>query len=502
MTESTTSYRRILKSSTIIGGASFINIAVGLVRTKVLAILLGPFGMGLTSLYTGFVTTAGMFATMGVGTVGTRQVADAFGREDEHAMHVVRRAMLLGTLVLAGAGALVVWSLRTILAVYVLGSASYSSSIGWLSLGVALTVAAASQGALIQGMRRIADLARVTVFASILNTAVGITLLWWLGQRGLIGYVLVGPLATFLLGHFYVSRLPKIQSDKVTLAELTREWKSLLRLGVAFVGASLTSSLVQLWIRIDVGKALGTAPLGQYQAAWMISMQYVSFVLTAMASDYYPRLTSVIRDHKAAVRLVNEQTEIALLLSTPIFIAMMATAPWVMHLLYSALFAPGVELLRWQVLGDVFKVASWPMGFVILAAGDGKTYFWSETSTNILTAVLVIGLIHVIGLRITGIAYLATYSFYLPLVYSLARKRIGFRWSRAVLRLVAAAFAICVAVGGLALVSFWGIPIGCAIAVWFGVFALGRIARMSAIGGAIGRLGAIARQFTWERGSS
>ena len=40
MTEAKASYRRILSSSSIIGGASFANIAIGVLRTKVLALLL------------------------------------------------------------------------------------------------------------------------------------------------------------------------------------------------------------------------------------------------------------------------------------------------------------------------------------------------------------------------------------------------------------------------------------------------------------------------------
>jgi PST family polysaccharide transporter len=501
MTEAKGSYRRILRSSSIIGGASFINIAVGLLRTKVLAILLGPAGVGLTSLYTGFLLTAGTFASMGVGTVGTRQIAEAFSKDEARAILVARRAMFWGTLLLAGAGALVVWSLRTILAVYVLGNASHSNAIGWLSLGVALTVAGASQGALIQGMRRIGDLARLTVYGSILNTILGITLLWRWGNAGLIGYVLVGPLMTFVLGHVYVSKLPKTRAGTVTIKEITREWTTLLRLGLAFVGAGLATSLIQLWIRIDVGRVLGTASLGQYQAAWTISMQYVSFVLAAMAADYYPRLTGVIRDHQAAGRLVNEQTEIAMLLSTPVFIAMMAMAPWVIHLLYSASFTPAIEVLRWQVLGDVLKVASWPLGFIILAAGDGKTFFWSETAAWLVTAGLIGMLVPTIGLRITGIAYLAMYIFYLPLVYWLARRRIGFRWSRAVLRLSAVAFASCVGVGIVASLTRWGMWLGCLLAAWFGVFALGRISHMGELGGPVGRLGKMARNFTWEKKS-
>jgi len=494
MTEAKASYHRILRSTSIIGGASFINIAVGVLRTKVLAVLLGPAGVGLASLYTGLMGTASAVATMGLGPVGTRQIAEACSKDDAHAIMVARRALFLGTMVLACAGGLVVWSLRSVLAVHALGNASYSGAVGWLSIGVAFSVAGASQGALIQGMRRIGDIARLSVYGSVISTALGIGFLWRWGSSGLVAYILVGPLASFVLGHVYVSRLPKTGTESATLPELTREWKMLLRLGLAMVGAGIVQQLAQLWIRIDVARVLGAPALGQYQAAWIISMQYVTFVLGAMGTDYYPRLTGVIHDPEAAGRLVNEQAEIATLISAPVFIAMMAVAPWVIRLLYAASFTPAIEILRWQVLGDVLKVASWPLGFLILAAGDGKTYFATETFSWLVLTGLITGLAPVLGLPITGIAYLAMYALYLPMMYWLARRRIGFHWSRSVLLLSVVTFILCVAVDITVAVTRWGMWAGCAAAIAFAAFSLGRITQMSGLGGPVGRLGAMARR--------
>lgn len=496
MTEAKASYHRILKSTSIIGGASFINIAIGVLRGKVLAVLLGPAGVGLASLYNGLMGTASTVATMGLGTVGTRQIAEACSKDDAHAILVARRALYWGTMLLAVAGGLVVWSLRTVLAVYALGSASYSGAVGWLSIGVVLSVAGASQGALIQGMRRIGDIARLNVYGSVISTALGIGILWRWGSTGIVAYILLAPAASFALGHLYVSKLPKTKAESVTFPELTREWKMLLHLGLAMVGAGFVQQFAQLWIRIDVAKVLGPPALGQYQAAWAISMQYVAFVLGAMGTDYYPRLTGVIHDPKAASRLVNEQTEIATLLSAPIFITMMAIAPWVIHLLYAASFTPAIEILRWQVLGDVLKVASWPLGFLILAAGDGKSFFATETASLMVLTGLITGLAPVFGLPITGIAYLVMYSFYLPLVYWLARRRIGFHWSRSVLVLSIAAFALCVVVDIMTALTRWGMLAGCLAAVAFAVFSLGRITHMSNLGGPVGRWGEMARQLT------
>jgi PST family polysaccharide transporter len=489
-----------LRSTSVIGGASFLNIAIGVLRTKVLAVLLGPAGVGLASLFTGLMGTASTFATMGLGPVGTRQIAEAYSKDNVRSIIVARRALFWSTMFLAVAGGLVVWSLRSVLALHALGSASYTAAVGWLSIGVALTVAGASQAALIQGMRRIGDIARLNVYSSVISTALGIALLWRWGKAGLVAYVVIGPVASFILGHIYVSRLPKARTEAVTLPELAREWKILLRLGLAMVGAGLVQQLALLWIRIDVGRVLGEQSLGQYQAAWTISMQYVTFVLMAMATDYYPRLTGIIHDPDAAGKLVNEQTEIAALLSAPVFIAMMALAPWVIHLLYSASFTPAIAILRWQVLGDVLKVVSWPLGFLILAAGDGTTFFAAETASWLVITVLITGLVPIMGLQITGIAYLVNYVLCMPLMYWLARRRIGFHWSKSVISLSSMSFTICLGVGLLATWTRWGIPVGCLAAAAFAIFSLGRITHMSNLGGPVGRLGALARQIAWKKG--
>ena len=209
MTDPNASYRRILKSSFILGGASALNIALGLIRTKVVAVMLGPAGIGLVSLYTSLMQSASICAAMGMGAVGPRQIAQAADQGVERAITVARRSMFYGALLLAGLGALAVWSLRDIVSQYLLGSTERALEIGWLALGVALSVAGTAQGAVLQGMCRVADVARLTVWGSALNTVAGVFVLWFWGTGGVVAYVLAGPLASFLAGHWYVSRSPK-----------------------------------------------------------------------------------------------------------------------------------------------------------------------------------------------------------------------------------------------------------------------------------------------------
>lgn len=495
------SYRQILRSTSIIGGASVINIAVGLLRIKVAAVLLGPAGVGLIGLLTNLAGTASAVAGLGVGIVGTRQIAEASGRNDDAAMAAARRALFWGTLVLALLGAAVFWALRGVLAVRMLGDASLAGDVGWLALVVGLTVAAASQTALLNGMRQIGDLARVSVLTALLSTVLGVGALMLWGRGGLMAFVIAGPLSSFLLGHVYVARLPKVQAPRTPLPVLVGQWRILARLGAAFMVAGLAGTLGQLLVRTLVQRQLGADALGYFQAASTISMTYIGFVLTAMSTDYYPRLTAAIHDHAAVNRMVNEQTEVALLLAGPVFLAMMGLAPWVIELLYSRSFHAAADVLRWQVLGDILKVASWPLGFIILAAGDGRTFMLTEIlgfGVFVLLTWLGLPIVGVIG---TGMAFLGMYVVYLPVVCWLARRKTGFRWAATVwLPLAWLMFGAMAVLATAQWTALAGALAGLIMSAGFGLYSFNRLAHKSNLTGPLLRLAGYNRQLLMKLG--
>jgi PST family polysaccharide transporter len=470
------SYRQILRSASIIGGASVINILIGLVRVKVAAVLLGPAGVGLIGLFSNLIGTAANIAAIGTGTVGTRQIAEAAGRDDAHAVAAARRALFWGTLALATVGALVFWLLRGVLATHVLNDSALTADVGWLALGVGLTVASGSQGALLNGLRRIGDLARVSVYSAAIATLLGVAALLLWHEKGLLVYLLVTPVVSFIVGHWYVARLPKVTASSIDIRALAQQWTTLARLGTAFMLAGLAVTVGQLVVRSLVQRELGVNALGYFEATWVISMTYIGFVLRAMGTDYYPRLTAVIHDYAAVNKLVNEQTGVALLLAGPVLLAMLGLSPWVIELLYTSEFSEAASVLRWQILGDILKVTSWPLGFVILAAGDGRVFMVSETLAIVVFVFCVwLGLPY-FGLQATGIGFLIMYVAYLPLVYFLVRIKTGFRWARNVLLNAVLLLMVGVLVTIAAAVHSWaGAVLGILAATLFGFFALQRL---------------------------
>lgn len=432
------SYGEIFKATSVIGGASLINLLIGVVRVKFIALLLGPAGIGLIGILSALISAAATIAQMGLGTVGTRQIAEAHATGDATRIAIATRALIIATAVLSVIGGGIVWMLRGTLATHVLQNEALAGAVGWAGLGVGLSVAALAQTALINGMRRIKDLALLQISGGLASTLIGLPLIWHFGASAIPFYIVMMPLTSFMVGHLFVARLPKRAPVKHSFAELSAQWRVFGTLGLPVMAAAILTTLAALWIQIDVKGQFGIEYAGFYIAANVIAVQYVGLILGAMGADFYPRLTGVIQDHAAARLLVNQQTEVALMLAGPIIIAMFALAPWVIALLYSDAFTPAAELLRWQVAGTLFKVVSFPLAFILRAKGAGTLYFVTEALTIFVLVVATTLLLDRFGLVGAGMGFFIAYAVYVPLLFVTAAPRIGLVWSKSILRMLGA----------------------------------------------------------------
>jgi len=434
-----TSHRQVFRSSAIIGGASMISMIIGIFKVKILAVLLGPAGIGLMGLYQNIMGMASKVAGGGIDRSGVRQVAAS--ADEAETLSIIRRALWLGNLILGVAGMTGLWLLRDPLAQWVFGDSVHASEVGWLGVGLMLTLIAGSQTALLQGLRRIDELAKVSILSALIGASVGTLAVYLLGKGGVLWFVLTAPAANLLVASYYANRVRRRQVP-FDPAAIQQEWLVMLKLGVPLASAGLLTLTTQLAVRSIIQREFGLEASGYFQAAWAISFTYIGFLLNAMAMDYYPRLTTAVRDREAANRLVNEQAEMALLLARPVLMAMITLAPWVIHLLYAENFGPAAEILEWQVLGDIFKVASAPIVFIFLAKGRGSVVIGSQVVWSAAYLVpLVLG-IREFGLVMAGVGFCIAYLMYFLMVTFVANKLTGFKlgqrnWSFAVLLLLA-----------------------------------------------------------------
>ena len=456
---------------------------------KVVAVLLGPAGVGLIGILQSTMATVSTVGALGIGNSGTRQVAEANGDNDKAKIDEVRRALFWGTTFLAVLTGGLCWALSEFIAVSVLGDAGLEFQVQCLGIGVAFTVATGSQRALLNGMRKIRELAYITIGSAVASTFFGVILVYWLEADGIIWFILVAPITTFVLSHWFTSRLPRLKTKCTSIKVVQGHWGVIVKLGGAFMLGGAAVTLAQLYVRSLIQKQLGAVELGYFQAAWSISMSYIGFVLAALGTDYYPRLTAVIKDKPTVNKLVNEQAHVTLLLAAPILLAMLALAPWVIELLFSSEFYPAVEILRWQILGDVLKVLSWPVGFVILASGNGLVFACKEAAVMLVFVSLVTLLLPVFGVEAAGMAYLGIYLVNLPIVLIYARIGTGFTWTRPVQLYMVSLVLVALIIVYIADKSATaGALVGLMAVLLFGVSSLLQLATLSGLDGRAGQL--------------
>ena len=95
----TMSSRGLLRSMAIIGSAQAVKIAITIIRAKTVAVLLGPSGTGLLSVFNNLRELSSQGAGLGLGSSGVRELSAAKG--DTATLSRVRR-VLLGALVIQG----------------------------------------------------------------------------------------------------------------------------------------------------------------------------------------------------------------------------------------------------------------------------------------------------------------------------------------------------------------------------------------------------------------
>jgi PST family polysaccharide transporter len=472
------SYGQVLKSSALIGGSAGLNSVVQIARTKAMALLLEPSGFGLFGLYWQLAEMVRSVSGMGINSSSVRQIAEAAGTGNSR--HIARTVTTLRRVafLLGGLGAVFMVVFSKFLSKMTFGDESHAVAVAFLGLAAMFGEISAAQGALLQGMRRIADLARLNVVGTFLGSVISIAIIYAFARRGIAenGVVpaLVCGAGMNIVISWWFARKVKVDRVSLSLKESAAEASELLKLGVAFMSGALAETGALYLVKIIVLRELGADDVGFYQAAWALGGYYVGFILQAMGADFYPRLTAAAQRDEECNRLVNEQAEVGVLIAGPGMLATISFAPLFISLFYSSKFGPAVEVLRWICLGMVLRVVSWPMSFIVLAKGLRTIYLVSE----VLIRVVYIGLFWVAVKRFqlegTGMAFLGMYVIYTIGIYAVVHRITGFRLSRAntKLALVLAPLVVIVFVSPRFLGPVWAMVFGGVITFGAGIYCL------------------------------
>lgn len=447
-TDADSSYSHILKYTGIFGGVQGLNILISLIRNKLVAVILGPAGMGLASLFNATVTFVAQVTNLGLSFSAVKNISEAFGRGDsaetERTITAIRSLALLTALV----GTLVCAALGQFLNDFTFTWGDHTLHYIFLSPAVGLLAITGGETAILKGTRQLRQLALIQVYTVVVSLLISVPVYLRFGMSGIVPVIVLVALASMLLTIMYSYRSYPL-NIRFSRGALSGGM-GMIRLGVAYAAAAIMGSGAEFVIRSMLNNSGGLDTVGLYNAGYMMTIVYGGIVFSAMETDFFPRLSSANTDRFRRDHIINSQIEVSLQVISPLLVAFSVALPLLVALLFSADFMPVVAMVQITIPLLYMRALKLPVAYMTLARGDSLCYFLLEAYSTLLLVVSVVAGYHIGGLAGMGAGLLVTELVDLIVINVFACRRYGYHTSRRALIYaaqqlpVAAAVYVCV----------------------------------------------------------
>lgn len=414
-------YRSIVKATALFGGVQAFQVLLTLVRTKVVALLLGVDGVGVLSLLNNTISMVQSITGLGINQGGVKSISGADNpRKAVQLASLVRQMSLYAGLF----GSVVILALAPYLSQWSFGNRDFTGAYMWLACTLLFDTLTKGELAIFQGFRRLRILAQANLLGASAGLFVSIPIYYVWGINGVVAAIIISSacsyLATLIFRH-------KPQAPKLAMRQ---EGKSIITIGAMLTISGFASTLVSYLFNIYLRSHGGVEDVGIYQSGFGLIDKYIGLIFVAMSTDYYPRLAAAHTHNTKLNSIMNQQTVVSLLILCPVIAIFLPTAPWIVRLLLTESFLPVIPFLSWAILGMIFKVVSTSMGYILIVKGAHRLFLGSELlswSTILITNIIGYNLWGIEGI---GIAFLFSYVSYFVIMAAICKKTFNITYNK------------------------------------------------------------------------
>lgn len=399
----------LVKTSLLSGIAVVVKVASALVINKILAVFVGPAGYAVIGQFQNavsiFVSLAGGVVATGV----TKATAQHFDEEaKQHAVwQTAIRFSLLATIMVA----IPLMLMSESMARWLLHRADMSSVFVWVALTLPAMAVNNLLLAIVNGKKDISVYVIANIIGSLISMVLVGLLAFKFGLYGTLVAFVISPACVLIVTavivarrHWFKTRFLWGQLNRPALRELS---------GFALMGltSALTAPISYMFIRNYLTTCLGLSAAGYWQASWKISEIYLMMVTTTLSVYYLPRIAEI----RSAIALKTEIVKIYSILMPVVALSAMTIYLLRDHIIYALFtpdFSPMRELFQWQLAGDVIKIGSWVLAYIMLGRGMVKVFVITEVTFSILFYLFSWVLIPHFGLVGVSMAYTINYTLY------------------------------------------------------------------------------------------
>ena len=409
----------LIKTSVLTAISTIIKVISGFVINKVIALYVGPSGLAVVGQLQNFMSIVTTFSN-GAITQGVVKYTAEY-QTIEQKQKIFSSSIVI-SLVCSLIISIFLFGFSDYLSELILKDIQYSSVFIAFGLTVFLFALNTVLMSILNGQKEIKKYVLVNIAGSIFSLFFTSFLIMQLNLMGALYALVTNQSIIFFVTLSFVikSNWFKLEYfrqgiDKETLSKLGKY-------SLMAITSALTVPVSHLIIRNYIGENLGWDSAGYWQGIWYISTMYLMIITTSLSIYYLPKL-SEIQDNSELKKEIYSGYKIIMPIVIVMSIAIFLLKEYIILIAFSDKFMPMMELFAWQLIGDVIKITSWLLAYLMLAKAMTKIFIYTEIGFSVLFVLFSIYFINTFGLIGITYAFSLNYFLYLVVMIFIFRKR-------------------------------------------------------------------------------
>jgi PST family polysaccharide transporter len=404
----------LIKTSILTAISTIIRVIAGFISIKIIAVYVGPSGLALMGQLQSFITMMSSIASALVKEGIVKYTAENY--DDEGIKQKIWSSAFKISLVLVVPMSFLVIVFSDFISLKLFKTVEYGSVFILFAITVIFFVLNSFLLSILNGQKEIKKLTILNIIGSIFGLIMTVVLVIHYQLYGALIAQIISQSIVFFITLFFVLKSSWFKLN-MFLGDIDKEYtKKLLKYSLMALVTATMIPLSHIYIRNYIGANIGWDEAGYWQAVWRISETYLMLVTVSLSVYYLPKLSSI--DDKKMLR-AELFYGYKIIMPIVVFTAfgIYIFKDFIIEILFTEKFSPMAELFLYQLIGDVIKIASWLMSFIMIAKAMTRMYILSEIFFAWSFVGLTILFMNIYGLIGVTIAFMVNYFIYLIFIY-------------------------------------------------------------------------------------
>jgi len=399
--------------------STFIRTLAGIVAGKVVAVYTGPTGVALLGQFNNFINISTTFANGGINTGVVKYTAE-YGNNEQKISSLFSTSFKI-TLYTSGIIGLALMLFSYQFSGYLFTTPAYASIFIIFGCSIVLYALNSLFLSILNGSGDIKVLSYVNMASNIAGLLFTVVLVYYFNIYGALLSIILAQSIVFFISGYVLMRRSWFKLSHFFGSFDMKMLKKLSAFSLMAIVSALTVPLSQIILRQYLIQHLSVQSAGIWQGVNSISNAYLLLASSAISIYYLPKLASlktkseIRHEIRSGYKMI---LPVMVLCCTIIYIF----RSFIIRLLFTKAFTAMNELFLFQMLGDLLKVGTWILAYLMLAKSMTKLYIITEVFFHVLYVVLGYFFVNRYGL--VGITYafaINYFIFFVTLVYIFRR---------------------------------------------------------------------------------